>query len=41
MKYLLDTNVCIKYLNGESDKIRQKLSSIRPEHVAVCSIVRA
>jgi tRNA(fMet)-specific endonuclease VapC len=41
MKYLLDTNVCIKYLNGRSDKIVKILSSLNPEDVVICSIVRA
>lgn len=41
MKYLLDTNVCIKYLNGQSDKIVRKLSALHPEDVVICSIVRA
>jgi len=41
MKYLLDTNVCIRYLNGQSDGIRQVLDGLSPSHVALCSIVRA
>jgi len=41
MKYLLDTNVCIKYLNGQSDTIVKKLSALNPEDVVICSTVRA
>jgi len=41
MKYLLDTNVCIKYLNGQSDKIVKKISSLNPDDIVVCSVVRA
>jgi tRNA(fMet)-specific endonuclease VapC len=41
MKYLLDTNVCIRYLNGESDRVRRRLEAASPGQVALCSIVRA
>ena len=41
MRYLLDTNVCIRYLNGQSDKIRQQLSEKAPEQIVLCSVVKA
>jgi tRNA(fMet)-specific endonuclease VapC len=41
MKYLLDTNTCIRYLNGRSLKVRQKLDSLEPNDIAVPSIVKA
>jgi tRNA(fMet)-specific endonuclease VapC len=41
MRYLLDTNTCIKYLNGRSEKIKQHLESIHPEDIVLCSIVKA
>lgn len=41
MIYLLDTNVCIKYLNGQSDKIVKKISSLSPDDIVICSVVRA
>ncbi len=41
MTYLLDTNTCIKYLNGRSENIRLKLDSAHPEDIVVCSIVKA
>jgi predicted nucleic acid-binding protein len=40
MKYLLDTNVCIRYLNGQSDGIRRRLDGLSTGQVALCSIVR-
>jgi tRNA(fMet)-specific endonuclease VapC len=41
MKYLLDTNVCIRYLNGQSVAIERMLAGSSPGQVALCSIVRA
>ncbi|MBF0201396.1 MAG: type II toxin-antitoxin system VapC family toxin [Desulfamplus sp.] len=41
MTFLLDTNVCIKYLNGKSEKIREHIEFIEPDDVVLCSIVRA
>ncbi len=41
MTYLLDTNTCINYLNGRSEKIRQKLEALLPEDIVLCSIVKA
>ena len=41
MKYLLDTNVCIRYLNGQSEGIRQRLGDRNPERIVLCSIVKA
>ena len=39
--YSLDTNTCIRYLNGRSPQVRQKLQSILATEIVVCSIVRA
>ncbi|MDX2245054.1 MAG: type II toxin-antitoxin system VapC family toxin [Leptolyngbyaceae cyanobacterium bins.302] len=41
MRYLLDTNVCVMYLNGRSTSVRDRLHSISLEEMAVCSIVKA
>lgn len=41
MKYLLDTNVCIKYLNGQSDDLRRHLESKLAGGIVLCSIVKA
>lgn len=40
MKYLLDTNTCIRYINGRSTAIRQKLPTIPAREIVVCSVVR-
>ena len=41
MRYLLDTNVCIRYLNRQSEKIHQQLSMKTPEEIMLCSVVKA
>src|SRR5581483_11637761 len=41
MTYLLDTNSCIKLLNGRSENVRRRLESERPENVVLCSVVKA
>ena len=41
MKYLLDTNICIKYLNNRSKKIIDKLLQVRKDDVSICSVVKA
>ena len=41
MTYLLDTNACIKYLNGKSENIRRNLESKQPQEMLVCSVVKA
>jgi tRNA(fMet)-specific endonuclease VapC len=41
MKYLLDTNVCIRYINGRSQKLLLKLSKVPRRDVFVCSVVKA
>lgn len=40
MKYLLDTNVCIRFLNGKSVSIKNKIESIDITSLFICSIVR-
>lgn len=40
MKYSLDTNTCIRYLNGRSLAIIQKLPTVPARDIVVCSIVR-
>lgn len=39
--YLLDTNVCIQFLNKKSQVLIEKLSGIDPEEIFLCSIVKA
>ncbi|MGO9271123.1 MAG: type II toxin-antitoxin system tRNA(fMet)-specific endonuclease VapC [Terriglobia bacterium] len=41
MTYLLDTNTCIRYLNGRSPEVRRRLEPVAPEDVALCSVVKA
>ena len=41
MTYLLDTNVCIAYLNGRSSNVVQRLGIVSPSVIAVCSVVKA
>ena len=39
MSYLLDTNVCIRFIRGLSPPIAKKLISINRSEIYVCSIV--
>lgn len=41
MRYLLDTNVCARYLNGRAPGVRTRIRSTKREDIAVCSIVKA
>ena len=41
MTYLLDTNTCIRYLNGQSASVLRRLQSLPLTEVAVCSVVKA
>jgi tRNA(fMet)-specific endonuclease VapC len=40
MKYSLDTNTCIRYLNGRSEAVLRKLPTIPAREIVVCSVVR-
>lgn len=41
MIYLLDTNVCVRYLNGRSLSIRERLQATNVEDIVLCSVVKA
>jgi tRNA(fMet)-specific endonuclease VapC len=41
MTYLLDTNTCVRYINGQSERIRARLEAIQPLEIVVCSVVKA
>ena len=41
MSYLLDTNTCIRYLNGTSDNIRNKFELHNSTDLYLCSVVKA
>lgn len=40
MRYLLDTNTCIRYLNGSAPSVFRRLDEIAEDDVCVCSIVK-
>ncbi|WP_024299017.1 type II toxin-antitoxin system tRNA(fMet)-specific endonuclease VapC [Methylomicrobium lacus] len=41
MRYLLDTNACIVFLNKRSDRLKQRLEMCQPQEVVLCSVVKA
>ncbi len=41
MKDLLDTNTCIRYLNGRSESIKVRFLALEPNDIVLCSIVKA
>lgn len=41
MKYLLDTNTCIRYLNQRSESVIRRMSVESPDDIVVCSVTRA
>ncbi len=41
LRYLLDTNVCIRYLNGEPPSLQRRVQAVDLENIAVCSVVKA
>ena len=41
MRYLLDTNTCIAYLNGRAVGVRRRLQGLPPNEVTLCSVVKA
>lgn len=40
MKYLLDTNTCIRYLNGRSLSVYERLNKTPESDICVCSVVK-
>jgi tRNA(fMet)-specific endonuclease VapC len=40
MIYLLDTNTCIGYINRRNLSIYQRITSLSPEDVGICDIVK-
>lgn len=40
MTYLLDTNVCIKLLNGDVPHVTQRLARFKPKQIHLCTIVQ-
>ena len=41
MTYLLDTNACVRILNGSSTHLEEQLRSRSPTEIALCSVVKA
>jgi tRNA(fMet)-specific endonuclease VapC len=41
MRWLLDTNTCIRYLNGRAPAIKPRIDSLDDIDLLVCSIVKA
>ena len=41
MKYLLDSNACIGYLNGRAIGVLRRLKMLSSKEIAVCSVVKA
>jgi tRNA(fMet)-specific endonuclease VapC len=41
MTWLLDTNACVRYLNGRSEKLRARFDAVDPLQIRVCSVVKA
>lgn len=41
MKYLLDTNTCIRYMNGSSQRVADNLNALDKGDAVVCSVVKA
>jgi tRNA(fMet)-specific endonuclease VapC len=41
MTYLLDTNVCVGYLNGRAIGVRRHLEVMPPSEIVLCSVVKA
>ncbi len=40
MKYLLDTNVCIQFITGRSDPLKEKINNSVISSLFICSIVK-
>lgn len=41
MSFLLDTNVCVQYLNGTSTTLKHNFESCQSDLIYLCSIVKA
>jgi len=41
MKWMLDTNACIRYLNGTAPKLKRRIDVAKPSDLLVCSVVKA
>ena len=41
MTWLLDTNVCVAFLNGSDAAVRDRLLALAPSDVCLCGVVKA
>lgn len=41
MKYLLDTNTCIRFINGRAPKIRERFLLVSEDEIVISSISKA
>jgi tRNA(fMet)-specific endonuclease VapC len=41
MRYLLDTNVCIRFINGRSPKLRDKFLIMTDQEIVVSAVTKA
>ena len=41
MTWLLDTNICVVFLNGSDAAVRDRLLALAPRDVCLCSVVKA
>lgn len=41
MTWMLDTNACIRYLNGRSPLLRDRIDRVAPSDIVTCSVVKA
>ena len=41
MKYLLDTNACISYLNNAASPVCARMRMLMPSDILLCSVVEA
>lgn len=41
MRYLLDSNACIVFLNGRSEKLKRHFLACDSEDIVLCSVVKA
>ena len=40
MRYLLDTNTCIRYINGRAPKIRERMRQIADSEIAISTVTK-
>jgi tRNA(fMet)-specific endonuclease VapC len=38
---MLDTNACIRYLNGKSTSLKERIDRAKPSDILVCAVVKA